>query len=283
MSMIFICKTIVIMKLNHKLNEDDNILYSPNINRDMMRDFTKPKRPTKTIAKNPYYRDVEEVSAEELSKDKVRFNKIPKGYDGECYVIFLDDMLSFSGLGDFNPKGKNTQHYQVVKCDNVKDAQTVAKNGSRDEMRLLGISCDMPKFRKTASFSIKNAEDCPLWLNETVNKRNLNRIVESVVKRTIKNILKESDQTDEQWKNELKAFMNGLRRGDAIIEDNVIYVQIWKSRTASNDPRYVYFKRGGNRLYDDHFYMKQSPRLSQRTINTINKRAGWSDEDEEYY
>jgi len=111
----------------------------------------------------------------------------------------------------------------------------------------------------------------------------LNRIVESVVKSTIKNILKESDQTDEQWKNELRAFMNGLRRGDAIIEDDAVYVQIWKSRTASNDPRYVYFKRGGNRLYDDHFYMQQSPRLSQRTINAINKRAGWSDEDEEYY
>lgn len=120
-------------------------------------------------------------------------------------------------------------------------------------------------------------------MKKMLTEENLNRIVECVVKRTIKNILKESDQTDEQWKNELRAFMNGLRRGEAIIEDDVVYVQIWKGRTASNDPRYVYFKRGGNRLYDDHFYMQKSPRLSQRTINTINKRAGWSDEDEEYY
>lgn len=94
--------------------------------------------------------------------------------------------------------------------------------------------------------------------------------------------LKESSDTDAQWKSELKAFMDGLRKGNYDVSGDTVYVEIWKSRSASNDPRYVYYKRGGNRLYDDHFYMQQSPRLSWRTINAINKRLGWNSYDDEY-
>ena len=92
--------------------------------------------------------------------------------------------------------------------------------------------------------------------------------------------LKESSDTDAQWKSELQAFMRGLRNGNYDVSGDTVYVEIWKSRSASNDPRYVSYKRGDNRLRDDHFYMQHSPRLSRRTINAINKRLGWGGDDE---
>jgi len=113
---------------------------------------------------------------------------------------------------------------------------------------------------------------------------NVVRLNESQLKKVIaqsaKIILKESSDTDEQWKSELKAFMNGLRKGNYDVSGDTVYVEIWKSRTASNDPRYVSYRRGDNRLRDDHFYIQNSPRLSRRTINAINKRLGWGYDDE---
>ena len=128
-------------------------------------------------------------------------------------------------------------------------------------------------------------DDEPLYRDEDYNEYVKDEyghfvpVVESR-KRRFKRILKESSDTDAQWKSELKAFMDGLRKGNYDVSGDTVYVEIWKSRSASNDPRYVYYKRGGNRLYDDHFYMQQSPRLSRRTINAINKRLGWGGYDE---
>lgn len=92
-----------------------------------------------------------------------------------------------------------------------------------------------------------------------------------------------NETADTQWKSELKAFMNGLRSGNYFEENDTVYVQIWKSRTAENDPRYVYFRKGEDRLHDDHFYMQSSPRLSKRTLNAINSRLGWTEEDPYFY
>lgn len=92
-----------------------------------------------------------------------------------------------------------------------------------------------------------------------------------------------NETADTQWKSELKAFMNGLRSGNYFEENDTVYVQIWKSRTAKNDPRYVYFRRGDNRLHDDHFYMQDSPKLSRRTINVINNRLGWTYDESDFY
>ena len=88
------------------------------------------------------------------------------------------------------------------------------------------------------------------------------------------NRIRLNEDTAEQWKSEARAFMQGLRNGNVEVSGDTAYVQIWKSRTAENDPRYVYFRRGDNRLHDDHFYMQDSPRLSTRTINTINRYLG---------
>lgn len=87
-----------------------------------------------------------------------------------------------------------------------------------------------------------------------------------------------NETADTQWKSELKAFMNGLRSGNYFEENDTVYVQIWKSRTAENDPRYVYFRKGEDRLHDDHFYIQDSPKLSTRTLNAINNRLGWTEE-----
>ena len=97
----------------------------------------------------------------------------------------------------------------------------------------------------------------------------------------VKQIL--SENVDAQWKHEAQLFMRGLRTGNYEVTDDTIYVRIFKRSTAENDPRYVYFKRGGCCLYDDHFYMQKSPRLSNRTINVINNRAGWRDGYEDEY
>ena len=74
----------------------------------------------------------------------------------------------------------------------------------------------------------------------------------------IKNIICESvgHIYTEQWADETREFMDGLENGEAIVEDDIVYVQIMRRMTPKNDPRYVYFKRGDNRLHDDHFCMK---------------------------
>ncbi len=140
------------------------------------------------------------------------------------------------------------------------------------------------------SYRILSDEEINQQLNENKHHKNnitMNKIIKlneselkSFINGTVKRILKESYDTDRQWKSELQAFMRGLRNGEAEISGNTVYVQIWKSRTASNDPRYVYYRRGENRLHDDHFYVQDSPRLSARTINAINKRLGWGGDDE---
>lgn len=105
-----------------------------------------------------------------------------------------------------------------------------------------------------------------------------------IVMESAKRILKEEYDSNAQWKDELKAFMRGLRNGDYFEENGTVYVQIWKSRTAENDPRYVYYRKGDTCLHDDGFYMQNSPRLSTRAINAINKRLGWNSEyDEDGY
>jgi hypothetical protein len=108
--------------------------------------------------------------------------------------------------------------------------------------------------------------------------------LDEAVSSAIRKMIVESDSTDMQWKSELAEFMRGLRNGQYEVneENDMVYVQIWKRGTAENDPRYVYFRRGDNRLHDDHFYMQDSPKLSTRTINVINRTLGWSDDEYGY-
>jgi len=79
--------------------------------------------------------------------------------------------------------------------------------------------------------------------------------------------------------------MQGIRNGEAIeFGDNTIAVEIFKGRTASNDPRYVTFTKGDNRLQDDHFYIQNSPQLKPSRIREIYDYVGWEyDENCEDY
>ena len=90
--------------------------------------------------------------------------------------------------------------------------------------------------------------------------------------------LNESEGYD-QWKHEAKMFMDGLRNGQAIVDGDIAYVQVFKRATPKNDPRYVYIKKGDKRLHDDHYYLQNSPVLSKRTLTAIYKRLGWYDEE----
>lgn len=73
-------------------------------------------------------------------------------------------MLSFSKLADFNPKGKGTKHYFVVKCKNPEEAEQIIKNAKKDYMRLLGIDTEMPVFADDVTYKVKNSDECTAWL-----------------------------------------------------------------------------------------------------------------------
>ena len=140
--------------------------YLARLNSEMGDAFIRPKYPHRVVG--DVYKEIENLSPEELSSKDVAMpsKKLPKGYEGPCYVVFLDDMLSFSNLGEFNPKGKGTHHYIVVKCNDAGQAKTIARNGSKDYMRVLGMCVKEPVFGPNASYSIKDADECPAWLYE---------------------------------------------------------------------------------------------------------------------
>lgn len=89
--------------------------------------------------------------------------------------------------------------------------------------------------------------------------------------------IKESFDTDEQWNDEINMFMRGLRRGDYMLDGDTLYVEIFRGQTPENDPRYAYIRKGEDKLHDDHFYMQDSPRLSDSQLKDIYYNAGWED------
>ena len=192
-------------------------------------------------------------------------------YDGKLVNYwdideYMQDMADSNGINIEDTEALN--QFCIDNEDAVK--QYIIDNGQPIE--------DDEEETDWASYEDDEEED----LDECDN--NVVRLNESQLKKVItqsaKSILKESSDTDAQWKSELQAFMRGLRNGNYDVSGDTVYVEIWKSRSASNDPRYVSYKRGDNRLRDDHFYMQHSPRLSRRTINAINKRLGWGGDDE---
>ena len=134
------------------------------LNKQMSDSFFTPHPPYTRKDKGPYT-DFEPISASELTGDSVRMKckRLPKEYDGKCYVVLLDDMLSFSELGKFNPNGENIKHYFVVKCNNPEEAKIIIKNARKDYMRLLGIDTEMPQFGDEVSYNVKNFKECLAW------------------------------------------------------------------------------------------------------------------------
>ena len=193
-------------------------------------------------------------------------------YDGKLVNYwdideYMQDMADSNGINIEDTEALN--QFCIDNADSVK--QYIIDNGQPVED---DEETDWTSYEDDDDEELDECDKNVVRLNESQLKE--------VIAQSAKRILKESSDTDAQWKSELRAFMDGLRRGNYDVSGNTVYVEIWKSRSASNDPRYVYYKRGDNRLNDDHFYMQHSPRLSRRTINAINKRLGWNSYDDEY-
>ena len=108
------------------------------------------------------------------------------------------------------------------------------------------------------------------------------KINESDLKSIIGEAIIEVNNDYDQWKHEARLFMAGLRSGNVVVDGDTAYVQIFKRWTASNDPRYVYIRKGDRRLHDDHYYIQDSPVLGKKTLNVIYNRLGWNNDNEIY-
>jgi hypothetical protein len=70
----------------------------------------------------------------------------------------------------------------------------------------------------------------------------------------------------DQWEEEIKIFLDGLREGRALIDKGIVAVE-WGS--SENDPRCIYYREGDDRLTDDHFSQQHSRRLYWDEISEI--------------
>ena len=70
-----------------------------------------------------------------------------------------------------------------------------------------------------------------------------------------------------QWEQEIKIFLDGLRDGRALVDGGIVAVE-WGHN--ESDPRFIYYREGDNRLTDDHFSQQHSRRLSWDEISEIH-------------
>ncbi len=90
-----------------------------------------------------------------------------------------------------------------------------------------------------------------------------------LVKESVRRIINEEYTTKDQWEDEIKIFMDGINTGDFIeFGENSIGVE-WRQGTNSNDPRFIVFDYGDNRLRDDHFYVQHSRPLTDDELKDI--------------
>ena len=161
-----------------------------------------------------------------------------------------------------------TQHVEVEKGQNINQAiqqqvnPTVLSDGGDIEVSGDGIS-------EYKSFSKKQIEEARLKKIHEGYK---------ITKRKLREHWEEKPNDDaNQWNEEYEMFMDGLRHGYYEVMNDVLFVQVFKGRTPDNDPRYVYIRKGENRLHDDHFYIQNSPPLNDLDLKDIYYNAGWED------
>ena len=112
-----------------------------------------------------------------------------------------------------------------------------------------------------------------------LNERQLWEIINKSCKKVLAEWNEPSDQINSQWNDEINLFFDGLRRGNCFVDNNTAYVEIFKNpRGENNDHRYVYIRKGDNRLHDDHFMMQNSPVLTEKQLKDIYYALGWQDE-----
>jgi len=125
------------------------------------------------------------------------------------------------------------------------------------------------------------------YIRKKVSKligKGVRQVLKENISRIVKTVLKESFQ--EQWEEEIQIFLDGLKNGEALIDDGYVAVE-WGHN--ESDPRFIYYKEGEDRLTDDHFSIQHSRRLYWEEISSIRdlcKRIYGVDiyiPDDEYY
>ena len=120
----------------------------------------------------------------------------------------------------------------------------------------------------------KNLMNYNAWLEKT----NVSDIPKYEISNASLNELEENPHNDRnQWNDEYRMFMDGLEKGQYEIFNDTLYVQIFNKSTQDNDPRFVYIKKGEDKLHDDHFYIQNSPVLSDNQLKDIYYAVGWED------
>ena len=74
----------------------------------------------------------------------------------------------------------------------------------------------------------------------------------------------------EQWEEEIQIFFDGLKNGEALVDNGYVAVE-WGHD--ERDPRYICYKEGEDRLTDDHFSQQHSRRLHWDEIKEIRDCA----------
>lgn len=125
-----------------------------------------------------------------------------------------------------------------------------------------------------------STDESRIFSKRQIEEARLRKIHEGykVTKKQLKEEWAEKPNDDvNQWNSEYRMFMKGLKSGDYEIVDDTLFVEVFKGQTADNDPRYVYIRKGENRLHDDHFYIQNSPVLKDKQLIDIYYTVGWQD------
>lgn len=173
--------------------------------------------------------------------------------------------------------GQDADEKPVVQIDTKGDpsqASTIISQNSDLENALNTNKVNGLVTEKNKSFSKRQIEEARL---RKIREEGI-VISKGALSRSFLNEWEEKPNDDaNQWNEELKMFMDGLRHGDYEVMGDTLFVQIFKGITPDNDPRYVYIRKGENRLHDDHFYIQNSPPLNDLDLKDIYYNAGWED------
>lgn len=91
--------------------------------------------------------------------------------------------------------------------------------------------------------------------------------IRNVIRKCVREALNERDIYRDQWEDEIRMFFNGLKKGTAYVDDNMVAVE-WPKQP-ENDPRWIVYEFGNDYLTDGHFSAQRSRALSQKELKDI--------------
>lgn len=92
--------------------------------------------------------------------------------------------------------------------------------------------------------------------------------IRKIISESVRRVIREN--FEKQWEDEIKIFFNGLKNGEALIDNGYVAVEWGNNET---DPRFIYYKEGEDRLTDDHFSQQHSRRLYWDELSEIRSYA----------